>query len=61
MIPIKRENFLKEKITPNKQTFGMLAPISLFWKPFLLTVIYVPIRPNRSTSQTEELEEAEES
>jgi len=39
----------------------MLAPISLFWKPFLLTVIYVPIRPNRSTSKIEELEEAEES
>ena len=62
MITIKRENFLEEKkITPNKQTIGMLASISLFCKPFLLTVIYVPSRPNRSTSQTDELEDAEES
>jgi len=39
----------------------MLVSISLSWKPFLLTVIYVPIRPNKSTSKIEELEEAEES
>jgi len=54
--------FSRKKITPIKQTFEMLASISLSWKPFLLTIIYVPIRPNKSTSEVEELEEeAEES
>lgn len=50
----------KNKTTPIEQI--LQASIHYLCKTGtpLVTVIFIPIRPNRSTSETKELEEAEE-
>ena len=48
------------KIAQKEQRLVTLKSISVQRNLLTLSIIFVPIRPNRSTSESEELEEMEE-
>jgi len=48
------------KIEQKDQRLVTLKSISVCLHLLTLSIIFVPIRPNRSTSETEELDESEE-
>lgn len=48
------------KLEQKRQTFVTLRSITQLFHLHLVSIIYVPIRPNRSTSEADEIEDAEE-
>ncbi len=60
VLSIFKNSQKKNKTTPIEQILQTSIRYLCTMRTPLVTVIFIPIRPNRSTSEIKELEEAEE-